>query len=42
MLKEQRIGLASADQDEKRGCETGESLCALVGLLSTAPAKEIC
>lgn len=45
MLKEQKIGLALAKNvknGEKRGCETMESLCALDGLLSLAPPKEIC
>lgn len=42
MHKEQKIGLASADQGEKRGCEMMESSCTLDGLLSFAPPKEIC
>lgn len=42
MHKEEKIGLASADQGEKRGCETMKSLCTLDGLLSLAPPKEIC
>lgn len=42
MLEERRVSLASADQGEKRGCETRESLCALGRLLSLAPPKEMC